>query len=191
MSAVAPDVLAGGLGDAPPRRWPRVLLALLLVAGVALAAEQWERQRGRAALVDAALDAEQVVVSARASLAGLVAYSGGTLARSDLAASQRQALLSTFARDAQRFVPRMTARRDAVAAVRVLPWDDDLRAARQRYLERLDGWTSFVTATGDDPGSLLLERRHTREQRERAAAALRTAAGADADVGEVTELLSR
>ena len=186
----ATDVLTAGDDDARPRRWPRVLLVLLLLAGGAGVGLEQDRQRQRAALVDAAVDAEQVVGAARTSLAGLVSYTSATLSQPGLAPEQRQALLATFARDAQRFVPRMRSRRAAVAEVRVLPWDDALRDARTAYLARVDGWTALVESSVDDPQSLLLERRHTREARERASAAL-AAVGEPADVAEVTALLSR
>lgn len=189
MSAPAPEVLSGAPDDAPASRWPRVVLALLLLVGAGAAVAQWEQQRQRAALLAAVEDAERVVGDSRTSLAGLVAYSSGALAQPGLGAPQRRALMSTFAQNAQRYVPRMQARRDAVADVRVLPWDDALRRARAAYLERMDGWTAFVTASLEDPPSLLLERRYTRADREQAVTALRTAAGRDAD--DVVVLLIR
>ena len=186
-AAAAPDVLSGS-PDTPPRRWPRVLLVLALLVGVGVAVEQWERQRQREALLAAAADAERVVGDARTSLAGLVRYSGGTFAQAELGGPQRQALLDTFAADTRRFVPRVAGPRQAVADVRVLPWDDELRRARAAYLARLDDWTSYAGGSVDDPESVFFERRVTSEERSRAAAAL-TGLGDDAD--EVVALLSR
>ena len=169
------DELASGT----ERRRPRLRLALVLLAVLAVAAygvARWESDRQYEALLDAAVDTEKVVQDSRRSLGGLVQYSNALLARSDLAPAQRAAVLDTLAVDARRFPPRVEGPRAAAAAVRPLPWDGELRAARDAYLARVDAWTRFVAAAQDEPDSLLLERRATRPAREAAAEALAAAA---------------
>jgi hypothetical protein len=178
---------------APRRTWWVLALVALLVAG-GLAGIRWEEQRRLDALLAAAEDAEQVVNDSRRSLGGLVRYSNGLLARTDLAPEQRAAVLDTFAVDAQRFLPRMAGPRAAVADVSPLPWDGELADARDAYLARIDAWTGFVAAAVEEPDTLLLERRATRPAREAAAAALIEAADGRVDerVGELrTTLLMR
>jgi hypothetical protein len=174
---VAVDELASGREDVRVRSGlalASLLLAALAAAGWGLA--RWESARQYDALLEAAVDAEQVVRDSRRSLGGLVQYSGGLLARTDLAPAQRQAVLASFAVDARRFPPRVQGARAQAAAVRPLPWDGELAVARDAYLARLDAWTGFVAAAQDQPDTLLLERRATRQAREDAARALAAAA---------------
>lgn len=196
MSAPAvTDEIAGAREPTPGSRWRAgVAVALVALALGLLALERYESQRQLDDLLAAAADTEQVVGDARRSLGGLVNYSNGLLARTDLEPEQRAAVLDSFAVDAGRFPPRMEQPRAAVEQVRPLPWDDELAGARQAYLDRVDAWTAFVASAVDAPDTLLLERRATREVREQAAAALLEAADgrSAAAVTEIREaLLSR
>jgi hypothetical protein len=157
------------------RRALVAVVALLLLAGLAL--DRWERSRRFEAFLTAATDAEQVITDARTSLGGLVRYSNGLLGRTDLRPTQRVAILDTFALDAGRYVPRMQERREAVVAVDPLPWDRDLAAAREAYLERIDAWLLQIQKAQEDPDRLLRERRDTRLARTAAADAVEQAAG--------------
>jgi hypothetical protein len=148
---------------------------LLLLAGAVV--ERQVRSARFEQFLTAAGDAEQVVTEARTSLGGLVRYSNGLLGRTDLRPTQRVAILDTFALDAGRFVPRMQARREAVAAVEPLPWDGDLAAARDAYLARIDAWLLQIEKAQEDPDRLLRERRDTRLARVAAADALEEVAG--------------
>jgi hypothetical protein len=171
------DELTGGRAD--PRSRPRVPAALLLAVLLGAAghgAVRWESARQYDALLAAAAHAEQVVVDSRRSLGGLVQYSSGLLARTDLQPAQRRAVLASFAVDARRFPPRVEQARAQAAAVRPLPWDGELAQARDAYLTRLDAWTGFVAAAQDQPDTLLLERRATRQARLDAARTLDAAA---------------
>ena len=170
------EQLASGADDARPRTGLRVgvVLAAVLVAAL-YGVVRWESDRQYDALLSAAVDAERVVQDSRRSLGGMVQYSSGLLARTDLGPEQRAAVLDSFAVDAERFPPRMQAPRAAVADVRPLPWDGELRDARDAYLARVDAWTGFVAAALEEPETLLLERRATRPAREQAAAALEAA----------------
>jgi hypothetical protein len=171
------DELSGG-SDRPGwsrrRRW--LLVALLVAVTAAAGGAQWESRRQLDALLLAASDVERVVQDSRRSLAGLVHYSSALLTRTDLAPEQRAAVLGTLAADAQRYPPRTQAPRAALAGVRPLPWDSDLREARAAYVARLDAWTALVEAAQDDPLRLLYERRDTRDQRQAAARTLEAAA---------------
>jgi hypothetical protein len=173
----ADQLLSGRDDDRPHRLRAVVLLALVVVVGLALVAARWESRRQLDALLAAATEVERVVHDSRVSLGGMVQYSNGLLARSDLEPAQRAAVVDSMVVDAQRFPPRVAAARAEVERVRPLPWDDDLRAAREAYLARIDVWTGFVTGAVDLPESLLYERRETRPARLAAAEALAAAAG--------------
>lgn len=185
------DELVGGPGRERSAWWSRVALVVVVLAAVGVGVERYEHQRQLDALLTAAADAEQVVDDSRRSLAGLVQYSSQLLSRSDLAPEQREAVLASFALDAQRFPPRMARPRAALEDVRALPWHDELASAREAYLDRVDAWTAFVDGVQADPSSLLFERRATRPSREAAAQAL-SAAADDERVREISAtLLSR
>jgi len=159
-----------GRGGSRRRRAVTVLVVLLVVGAVA--AERWESDRQRDALLDAAVAAEAVVQDARRSTTGMVQYTGSLLARPDLDVAQRTAVLDSLAVDARRFPPRIAEHRAAVAQVRPLPWDEDLADARAAVLARIDAWTAFLDSTAQQPETLLFERRATRPAREQAAQAL-------------------
>lgn len=176
------DQLSGGDDRAPRGRGRSVALVLLVLLAAALyGAERWESRRQLDALLTAGTEVEAVVGDSRRSLGGLVQYSNGLLARTDLSPKQRAAVLSTFAVDAERFPPRTVEAREALEQVRPLPWDGELRAARAALLARVDAWTGFVAGAVEAPDTLLLERRATRPAREAAAAALEDAADGRAD----------
>jgi hypothetical protein len=169
------DVLDTEGGSASPRR-RALLVAVVAVAALVFVGARWESERQLDALLTAATDTEAVVHDSRRSLGGMVAYTGALLSRSDLEPAQRAAVLDSFAVDAGRFPPRVEEPRAALERVRPLPWDGDLAAARDAYLERIDAWTRFVSEAQDSPDTLLLERRATRPAREAAAEAVQDAA---------------
>jgi hypothetical protein len=175
---VSDDQIVSGRDDGPPRRLRTgALLLVAALVGLAVLGARWESQRQLDALLAAATDVEQVVHDSRVSLGGMVQYSNGLLARTDLEPAQRAAVIDSMVVDAQRFPPRVAAARSAVEQVRPLPWDEELRAARDAYLARIDAWTGFVTSAQEQPQSLLYERRETRPARVAAAEALAAAAG--------------
>lgn len=172
------DLLVGGSGAVRRRPVLRLLVVALAVLAVAgYAGVRLDRGRQVDALIAGAAQAEQVVSDAERSLAGLVRYSQGTLSAPDLGAEQRDAVLQSFVRDAERFRPRMAAPRARVAGVRVAPWDGRLREARTAVLARIDAWTAALDAARAEPDRLLTQRRDTGALRGRAAASLVTAAG--------------
>jgi hypothetical protein len=174
---VTADQLSSGRDERPRRLRSLLGLGVLSVVVLLVLGARWESQRQLDALLAAAGDTEKVVQDSRRSLGGMVQYSNGLLARTDLTPSQRGAVLDSMAVDADRYPPRVAAPRTAVEQVRPLPWDDDLRRAREAYLVRIDAWTAFVAAAQQEPDTLLWERRATRPAREAAVKALEAAAG--------------
>jgi hypothetical protein len=176
VAADVADMIAGG-HERSRSRLRVVALVLAVLAVVAYAGVRADRDRQVHALVASAARAEQVVADAARSLAGLVAYSDAALSHADLGSAQRDAVLQSFVRDSERFRPRMAAPRAAVAAVRVMPWDGRLRAARAAVLARIDAWTAAVDAAPRDPDLLLTVRRDTRGLRQQTADLLLAVAG--------------
>lgn len=140
------DVLRGG--DSPRgrrRRWPWVLLVLLVAAGLVLrwvdgAAERREYD----ALLRAWTTAQGHTAYAERSVASIVEYASPQLqiAPPDVRAGLRKLVEEAAAKQ----LPVLTAAREAVAAVDVWPWHKRLQEARAACGAYLDARLSRLRA---------------------------------------------
>jgi hypothetical protein len=167
-----------GAGESSRRtRVVAVLVVLLLVLGVA--ADRWRLDRERAAVLTAVEEAESTVTASLDSLLSLADYAGPLLTNEDVPPASRRSALTTLARDAARWEPRIRAREELVADAAVLPWHRDLRDAKQAYVGRLTTWADLLATIDSDPEAFLGgSDADVRETRQRAVDAL-LAAGAD------------
>ena len=173
---------ATGTASATSRR-TRALVGLALVTLVlGGAADRRLADRERAALLEAVEAGEGTLSAARDSQLSLAQYAGPRLT-SVVPPTARRSAFAMLARDAGRWEPRVRARQREVAALEVLPWHDELHAAKDAYAARLDVWADVLAEIEREPDVLteLLDGR-VRDSRRRAADAL-VAAGLDpADV---------
>ena len=143
-----------GAGATSRRTRVVVALAVLLVL-TGLAADRWQAERERAALLTAVEEAESTVSASLDSLLSLADYAGPLLTSEDVPAASRRSALTTLGRDAARWEPRIRAREDAVQDTAVLPWHRDLRAARAAYVDRLTTWADLLATIDSDPEAFL------------------------------------
>jgi hypothetical protein len=141
--------------DATGRR-TRVLVALaVLLLVIGLAADRWQADRERAALLATVEDAERTVTASLDSLLSLVDYAGPLLTSADVPAASRRSALVTLSRDAARWEPRIRAREELVEDAGALPWHGDLRTAREAYARRLTAWADLLATVERDPEAVL------------------------------------
>lgn len=180
VAAPEADVLAGGHGrpDRPGRR--RLVLAgwlvlALLVVGVL--ADGWSRDREMAALRARAAALDAATDQATAGLRGVTWFVGPTLGRSDLDPAAREDVLAVVREAAGAGVDDVTAARDALLGVRVLPWHTDVAAARRAQVEHAEAWRDYFRAGARDLDAMADLQPETLRLRDAARAAM-AAAGA-------------
>ncbi len=184
-----------GTPDPPPRRSgtraasrasrrTRTLVGLalvLLVLGTAADGEVADRER--TALLAGVEDGESALSAARDSQLSLAQYAGPLLTGVDVPPAARRSAFATLAQDAARWEPRLRARQEQVAAQDVLPWHDDLQAARDAYAARLEVWADVLAEVEREPEVLTdVLGSDIRASRERAERALLSAGLDPADV---------
>ncbi|MCU0264710.1 MAG: hypothetical protein MUC45_01130 [Actinomycetia bacterium] len=175
LGAPEADVIAGGHAtpDRPRRR--RLVLAgwvvlTLLVAGVL--ADGWSRDREVAALRARAAALEAATDQATAGLRGVTWFVGPTLGRSDLDPGARDDVLAVVRQAAGAGVDDVTAARDALLAVRVLPWHSDVAAARRAQVEHAEAWRDYFRTGARDLDAMADLQPETLRIRDSARAAL-------------------
>jgi hypothetical protein len=147
------DEVSGVEGTSRRTRLLVLVAVLLLAAG--LAADRWRLDRERSALLGTVEQAEGTVSASLGSLLSLVDYAGPLLTSADVPAASRRSALVTLSRDAARWEPRIRARQELVDDAVVLPWHDDLRAAREAYASRLTVWADLLATVEQDPEAIL------------------------------------
>jgi hypothetical protein len=136
------DVVSGGPPEPyarrRPRRWP--LVAVLAAALLALAVH-WGDARQRThefdALVGAITDSQATAAHADELVYSTRSYTMPQLISSS-SATVRSGLADLIDRSAAQGATQLRQERSAIAAIKVLPWHHDVRAARARYLGYLD-----------------------------------------------------
>jgi hypothetical protein len=132
-------------GAAETSRRTRTLVGIALVLLLlGAAADRWQADRERQALLETVASSEQVVQASGASLRGLATYVGPLTSNPDAPERARAWAYETLAHDAARWQPRVQSRRQQVLDVPVAPWHGDMRAAREAYAERLAVWVDVL-----------------------------------------------
>lgn len=171
------DVLASG-PDREPRRLPWRLLAVLgLLLVLAVVGDRVQHDRESRALLARAGAGQQAVRYADGRVRSTLTYAGPSLGRADVSASVRSSLERVVSGEATGQLAAVRGRRDAVAAIRVLPSHRDLRAARAAYVDYLDLRLRYLTAVGADLDALYAPHPELGQGLARARAAFGRAAG--------------
>jgi hypothetical protein len=143
-----------GAGE-PSRRTRGLVLALAVLLVLGLAADRWQADRERTALLATVERSETTVTASLDSLLSLADYAGPLLTTEDVPATSRRSALATLARDAARTRGSQRARQELVDDGRLLPWHRDLRAAREAYARRLAAWADLLAMMDRDPEAFL------------------------------------
>lgn len=152
-AASAPEfeVLTDGRPDRPRRSWPRGLLvalvSLLAVAGLALAVEWGSRTAEMTALMNAIDQSEAAMVQTQQSLREVL----DDYRDRPITEQERQEALDRLTVVASTGYNGVLAGGDAVASVRILPWQRSLTAARAAYLDHNAAWRDYLRAAAEDP----------------------------------------
>ncbi len=143
--------------EEPPSRtaWRRAVLPALLVAALlGWWGDAEVRDREHEALMDAIASTQTEANQADDLVWATLQYMQPTILSFDIPESLRQNLKSTVQHMANQGVADINAHVDAVADVRILPWHDDLDAARDAYLAyvalKVEGLEDFWGVGRDD-----------------------------------------
>lgn len=136
-----------------PRRWlpPLIGLVVFLVAlvGLGAAAADWALQNiEMRSLMTAIESSERSMSEVQQGVSGVLDdLDNGTIPTDD-GGTALKAALSTVAADGDEAV---AAAGDRVAAVRVAPWHEEIRAAQRAYVTHNQAWQAYLTAAASDP----------------------------------------
>lgn len=137
----------------PRRRWllPLIGLAVFLVAlvGLGAVAADWALQNiEMRSLMTAIESSERSMSEVQQGVNGVLDdLDSGAIPHDDGGAALKQAL-STVASDGDAAV---AVAGDRVAAVRIAPWHDEIRAAQKAYVTHNQAWQAYLTAAATDP----------------------------------------
>ncbi len=173
------DAGTGGAGEhlgASPRRLPRpvvvAVVALLLVVVVAAVADGPLRRREQGQLADTARAAQQSIDFTDRRVSGTVQYVSPQLTSATTPPDVRADLAGIVQKSASGRVPALQARRDAVAATRLVPWHAAERKARTALLTYLDERLRLLRAVAADLAVLYSPTPQLTQLRDRATKAL-------------------
>ena len=149
----APDfeVLTDGRPERRRRSWPRgiliALVSLLAITGLVAAVEWGSRTAEMVALMNAIDTSEAAMVETQQSLRQVLDDYGNR----EITEQERQEALDRLAAVATAGYQGVLAGGDAVASVRILPWQRSVNAARAAYLNHNAAWRDYLKAASEDP----------------------------------------
>ena len=149
-----PDLLASG-PDRTRRRWPALLLTLLLLVGAAgHAGDAALRTREVSGLLAAAEAAQEQLAYAERRVQATVQYASPQLYAADVPAQVRRSLQQLVEGTAHSQLAATDRARARVAGISTAPWHPAQRSARRALLRYLDARAAGLRAVAADSGAL-------------------------------------
>jgi hypothetical protein len=177
--------------DSRGRRWPRIVLAgIVVIASAAAGVDARQRADEAAALVAGIEQSQATMVYAERSVIAIVRYASPALVLSKTPEAVRQDLVQLIEDQAADGAASIQVARGNIAAVRLWPWHDDLEVARTAYLDYLDYRTARLVAGAAGSGTTTEFAAHADGLLREARDALRSALDDD-DAAGISELLVR
>lgn len=137
--------------DRPPRRWPWVVAAAAVAVGLAVAAADGPLHgRGADAVAEAAGEVRSAAARADGLVSSRVSYASPLLTAAGVDPTLRADLEALVGDGAAAGAADLRAARDRLAAVTLLPWHDDLAAARDATVAVADDRIAALDAVAGD-----------------------------------------
>lgn len=146
----APDVVSAGSERAPRRGRRLLVVVLVLLVVAAVAGDRLQRRREDDALVARARDGQEAVRYADGRVRSALTYASPALGRPDTSDPVRADLGRLVSDAAGGRLADVRAQQASVAALRVLPWHREQRAARAAYGRYLSVRLGYLTAVAGD-----------------------------------------